>query len=92
MNVLVLHDMIPELFGWDLSMPEWVGKRMAIDAYVVLHALWSCQAMVLTSWGLFRRADAVVFVGGNRNCEGGQSHKNKGMGGGWVAAPLTSPA
>ena len=49
MNVLVLHDMIPELFGWDLSMPEWVGKRMAIDAYVVLHALWSCQAMVLTS-------------------------------------------
>ena len=62
MNVLVLHDMIPELFGWDMGMPEWVGKRMAIDAYVVLHALWSCQAVVLTSWGLFRRADAVVFV------------------------------
>ena len=33
---------------------------------------------------------AITDVG--RNCEGGQSHENKGSGRGRVTAPLTSPA
>lgn len=30
-NVLRIHDMIPELLGWDLARPEWVAKRRAIQ-------------------------------------------------------------
>ena len=33
---------------------------------------------------------AITDVG--RNCEGGQSHKNKGSGGGRVTAPLRAAA
>lgn len=31
-NVLLLHDMIPEVLGWDLSQPEWAAKQLALDA------------------------------------------------------------
>jgi len=29
-NVLLMYDMIPEIFGWDLAHPEWLSKRRAI--------------------------------------------------------------
>lgn len=32
LNVLRIHDMIPELFHWDLTQPEWMSKRRAIEA------------------------------------------------------------
>ncbi len=32
LNVLRIHDMIPEIFGWDLTQPEWVAKRRAIQS------------------------------------------------------------
>jgi tetratricopeptide (TPR) repeat protein/glycosyltransferase involved in cell wall biosynthesis len=30
-NIVMIHDMIPEIFGYDLSAPEWDSKRRAID-------------------------------------------------------------
>jgi glycosyltransferase involved in cell wall biosynthesis/Flp pilus assembly protein TadD len=30
-NVVMIHDMIPELFGYDLSRPEWLAKQRVID-------------------------------------------------------------
>lgn len=30
-NVLRIHDMIPELFHWDLTQPEWMSKKRAIE-------------------------------------------------------------
>ena len=31
-NLLMIYDMIPEVMGMDLSYPEWVAKRRAIEA------------------------------------------------------------
>ena len=30
-NVLFIHDMIPELFQWDASLPEWQAKHRAMN-------------------------------------------------------------
>jgi Flp pilus assembly protein TadD/glycosyltransferase involved in cell wall biosynthesis len=30
-NVVMIHDMIPELFGYDLSQPEWLAKQRVIE-------------------------------------------------------------
>lgn len=30
-NILLVHDMIPEEFGWDLTQAEWLSKKRAIE-------------------------------------------------------------
>ncbi|MCD6290630.1 MAG: glycosyltransferase, partial [Anaerolineae bacterium] len=30
-NVLMIYDLIPEIFGFDLTQPEWLSKRRAIE-------------------------------------------------------------
>jgi tetratricopeptide (TPR) repeat protein/glycosyltransferase involved in cell wall biosynthesis len=30
-NVVMIHDMIPELFGYDMSQPEWLAKQRVIE-------------------------------------------------------------
>ncbi len=56
-NTVMIHDMIPELFGYDLSQPEWLAKQRVIetgDAFMCVshatqHDLTRCYPHTATS-------------------------------------------
>lgn len=68
-NVVMIHDLIPERFGFDLSQPEWLAKQRAIDtADAFMCVSETTRDDLVRFYPRARKAPAVVVPNGLDAC------------------------